>query len=703
MPHRKHYTPVETIAGFPVRPGLFTLNGATPLGYAVNFTVHSANATHFSVALFHRMAEEPYAVIPVPDDYRIGDMWAIMVFDIDIYETEYCFRLDGPNEPERGLIFDKNRDLLDPYARAVTGQSVWGHRVGSHYHGRIVADQFDWGKFDEPEIPFSDLIIYELHVRGFTRDPSSGTVHPGTFAGLLEKLPYLKELGVNAVELMPVFEFDETADARFIDGEELLNYWGYSTTCFFAPNTSYASHAEYNHEGDELKTLIRTFNENGILVFLDVVFNHTSEGNEDGPVFSFKGIDNTVWYMLTPDGHYFNFSGCGNTFNCNHPVVQQFIIDCLRYWTIEYRVDGFRFDLASILGRNEHGAPMKMPPLLKELAYDPVLSKVKLIAEAWDAGGLYQVGSFPSWNRWAEWNGRFRDDLRRFLKGDSGMAWNAVQRLFGSQDIYDPNVRGKNASVNFLTCHDGFTLWDVYSYNEKHNERNGWMNLDGADCNNSWNCGFEGETNDPQVNRLRIRMVKNAFVSLLCSRGAVMFLAGDEFCNTQSGNNNAYCQDNGISWLDWSRLEQFGEVHDFVRDLIAFRKAHPVLRRDTEACSLGFPPTSIHNSLAWNDTFQEDSRCIGVLFAGRDDSGEDDAVYVGINAYWEPVPMQLPALPDGYGWTVAFYTDLPHITGQDCNALTPRSGDVLYPTGRSAVVLTMRRPPRRGRRKRGAV
>ena len=695
MPHRRHYTPVETIGGFDVRPGLYTLQGATALGYAVNFTVHSSHATACSLALFHRKAETPYAVIPIPDDYRIGDTWSIMVFDLDIYEVEYCYRFDGPNDPEKGLIFDKHRDLLDPYARAVTGQSVWGQKVGDTYHGRIVADQFDWGKYDEPVIDFQDLVIYELHVRGFTKDPSSGVLHPGTFDAVMEKLPYLKALGINAVELMPVFEFDEIADSRIIDGEQLLNYWGYNTTCFFAPNTSYASKPEFNHEGDELKRLVRVLNDNGIQVFLDVVFNHTSEGNEDGPVFSFKGIDNSVWYMLTPDGHYFNFSGCGNTFNCNHPVVQQFIIDCLRYWAIEYRIDGFRFDLASILGRNESGAPMKMPPLLKELAYDPILTKVKLIAEARDAGGLYQVGSFPSWRRWAEWNGRYRDDLRRFLKGDSGMAWSAVQRIAGSRDIYDPSVRGDNATVNFLTCHDGFTLWDTYSYNHKHNEANGWSNLDGMDDNNSWNCGFEGETDDQAVNNLRIRMVKNAFTSLLCSRGAVMFFAGDEFCNTQFGNNNAYCQDNAISWLDWSRLKRFREVHDYVQALIAFRKAHPVVRRETAACSLGFPSMSVHNCLPWNDTFREDSHCIGVLFAGRNDAGEDDAVFIGINTYWETVSMQLPDLPIGWVWSAAFYTDVPYRKTMDCNAMLPRDGSILHLSGRSAVVMELKNTVRR--------
>ena len=602
MPFRNHYKPTKTISGFEVRPGLYQLNGATPMGQSVNFTIRSANATACSVVLFRRKEPEPFVEIPIPDYYRIGDTWSIMVFGIDIYEVEYCYRLDGPYDPERGLIFDKNRDILDPYARAVTGQSVWGQKKGKFgsYHGRICSGDFDWGEFVEPIIPLSDLVIYELHVRGFTKDSSANVEHNGTFAGIIEKIPYLKKLGINAVELMPVFEFDEMEGAREFDGEKLLNYWGYNTTCFFAPNTSYSSRIEFNHEGDELKTMIRTLKENGILVFLDVVFNHTSEGDENGYAFSFKGIDNSVYYMLTPDGHYFNFTGCGNTVNCNHPVVQQFIIDCLRYWVIEYRVDGFRFDLASILGRSEDGSPMSSPPLLKNLAYDPILSEVELIAEAWDAGGLYQVGSFPNWHRWAEWNGKYRDDLRCFLKGDYCKAWSAVQRITGSEDIYSPEIRGKNASVNFLTCHDGFTMYDLYSYNVKHNENNGWNNTDGDDSNTSWNCGVEGETDNKDVNDLRIRMVKNAFTVLMCSRGSAMFLAGDEFCNTQYGNNNAYCQDNKISWLDWNRLEKYSEVFDFVKDLIAFRKAHDILRHNTEACTLGFPDISIHNSYPWN-------------------------------------------------------------------------------------------------------
>ena len=554
--------------------------GACVASNGVSFTINSHGATRCTLLLFKPQAPKPYARIPFPDSYRIGDTYSMLVFDIKPDEFEYAFSFDGPYEPAKGLLFNEENVLLDPYSRAVTGQRKWGEKPEGgkdfEYRARVVKSSFDWGNIKQLEQPFEDLVIYETHVRGYTKDKSSGVSAPGTFAGLKDKIPYLKDLGINAVELMPIFEFDEMESARVVDGVQLYNYWGYNTVSFFAPNTSYAFNEEHNHEGDELKSLIKALKENGIEVILDVVFNHTAEGNEMGPCFSFKGIDNNVYYMLTPDAHYYNFSGCGNVMNCNHPVVRSFIIDCLRHWAIEYRVDGFRFDLASILGRDQNGAPMANPPILESLAFDPVLGKMKLIAEAWDAGGLYQVGSFPSWNRWAEWNGRYRDDMRSFLKGDDGMAGNAITRITGSRDLYSPESRGHKASVNFLTCHDGFTLYDLYSYNEKHNEKNGWNNTDGDNNGHSWNCGAEGETDDPNVNGLRRRLIKNAFAALLCSRGPAMFFAGDEFCNTQFGNNNAYCQDNIISWLDWSRLEEFKEIHDFVRHMIQFRKEHPL-------------------------------------------------------------------------------------------------------------------------------
>ena len=541
------------IEGFPVRPGMFDVNGATALPGGVNFTVHTHDGTSVELLLFHKKEDEPFAVLPFPETYRIGDVYSMIVFGLNIEDFEYAYRVDGPNEPWKGLTFDKKEVLLDPYARAVAGQRIWGEQPSHSYHARVVQDAFDWGDMPQSQRELSDLIIYELHVRGFTKHASSGVTHRGTFAGLMEKIPYLKELGINAVELMPIFEFDETRNAREVDGKKLLEYWGYNTISFFAPNTSYAASEEYNQEGTELKELIREFHKNGIEVILDVVFNHTAEGNELGPTFSFKGFDNRIYYMLTPDGNYYNFSGCGNTLNCNHPIVQQMILECLRFWTVSYRVDGFRFDLASILGRNTDGSPMNNPPLLKSLAYDPVLANVKLIAEAWDAGGMYQVGSFPASRRWAEWNGRYRDTIRGFLKGDSWEAHPAARSLAGSEDLYGSfhpddvgSYAGYNSCVNFLTCHDGFTLYDLYSYNEKHNWNNGWNNTDGNNNNRSWNCGEEGETSNTEVQSLRRRMIRNACAVLMCSRGTPMFLAGDEFGNTQKGNNNVYCQDNRL-------------------------------------------------------------------------------------------------------------------------------------------------------------
>lgn len=685
--------PLDVVEGFKIRPGFFRMYGACVASNGVSFTINSHGATRCTLLLFKPQAPKPYARIPFPDSYRIGDTYSMLVFDIKPDEFEYAFSFDGPYEPAKGLLFNGENVLLDPYSRAVTGQRKWGEKPEGgkdfEYRARVVKSSFDWGNIKQLEQPFEDLVIYETHVRGYTKDKSSGVSAPGTFAGLKDKIPYLKDLGINAVELMPIFEFDEMESARVVDGVQLYNYWGYNTVSFFAPNTSYAFNEEHNHEGDELKSLIKALKENGIEVILDVVFNHTAEGNEMGPCFSFKGIDNNVYYMLTPDAHYYNFSGCGNVMNCNHPVVRSFIIDCLRHWAIEYRVDGFRFDLASILGRDQNGAPMANPPILESLAFDPVLGKMKLIAEAWDAGGLYQVGSFPSWNRWAEWNGRYRDDMRSFLKGDDGMAGNAITRITGSRDLYSTESRGHKASVNFMTCHDGFTLYDLYSYNEKHNEKNGWNNTDGDNNGHSWNCGAEGETDDPNVNGLRRRLIKNAFAALLCSRGPAMFFAGDEFCNTQFGNNNAYCQDNIISWLDWSRLEEFKEIHDFVRHMIQFRKEHPILRKMTKPSSCQFPEISVHNGTPFNASTDYKTKLIGIMYAGRNEEDtEDDIVFYCMNAYWEPLVMQLPVLPNGKHWHVDTNTNAEYFDGEDFTAKTEFLGvNTIRVPARTTIIL----------------
>ncbi len=623
-----------------------------------------AEETSCELLLFHRAQEEPFAVLPFPEAYKIGDVYSMIVYGLNIDEFEYAYRVDGPYCPEKGLLFDKNKILLDPYAKAVAGQRTWGIRWDHTYHARVVKDRFDWGDMPQSKKELCDLIIYELHVRDFTHHPSSGVQHRGTFSGLMEKIPYLKELGINAVELMPIFEFDETMNSRTVDGKQLLECWGYNTVGFFAPNSSYAAANEHNQEGTELKTLIKALHDNGIEVILDVVFNHTAEGNEKGNTFSFKGFDNNIYYMLTPDGNYYNFSGCGNTLNCNHPVVQQLILECLRYWTINYRVDGFRFDLASILGRNEDGSPMNNPPLLRTLADDSILSNVKLIAEAWDAGGLYQVGSFPASGRWAEWNGRYRDSLRSYLKGDSWNAWDAAWSISGSGDLYGgyydnthSNYAGYNSCVNFLTCHDGFTLYDLYAYNDKHNEANGWNNTDGANDNRSWNCGAEGETDDPEVLSLRRRMIRNACAVLMCSRGTPMFLAGDEFGNTKFGNNNSYCQDNITSWLDWRMLEKNKDLFEFFKFMIAFRKKHPVIHKQLPTSVCGMDPIHTHNLNAEETDIPRDARTFCVSFAGYDkEKGKDDLIYVAVNTFWEDVTITLPNLHRRGAWHLSVNT-----------------------------------------------
>ena len=674
--------PMGEIGGFFVRPGLFDVNGAMALPVGVNFTIHTHGGTSCELLLYHRQEKEPIAILPFPDAYKIGDVYSMIVFDLNIEDFEYAYRIDGPYNPEKGLLFNKNTVILDPYARAVTAQSVWGEKNEAPYHARVVKDAFDWGDMPQSRKEMSDLVIYELHVRGFTHHSSSGVKHPGTFAGIMEKIPYLKELGVNAVELMPIFEFDETMDVRVQDGVRLLDYWGYNTVGFFAPNTSYAASTEYNKEGTELKTLIKALHDNGIEVILDVVFNHTAEGNEQGRNFCFKALDNNIYYMLTPDGNYYNFSGCGNTLNCNHPIVRQMILECLRYWTVNYRIDGFRFDLASILGRNEDGSPMNSPPLLKSLAYDPVLSNVKLIAEAWDAGGMYQVGSFPASRRWAEWNGRYRDCLRGYLKGDFWNAWDAAASICGSGDLYgglyneqNQTYAGYNSCVNFLTCHDGFTLYDLYSYNEKHNLANGWNNTDGANDNRSWNCGVEGETDRPEVLELRYRMMRNAFAVLMCSRGTPMFLAGDEFCNTQFGNNNSYCQDNEISWLNWEMLEKNRDMFEFFKYMIHFRFKHPVIRRKLPKAVCGMEPLLTHDVWADKTNIDRDAQTLAVSFAGYDrQQGRDDLVYVALNTFWEDVTITLPELHHAGRWVLCV------------NTFGDENKNCFYPEGKEPVV-----------------
>ncbi|MCR5746652.1 MAG: glycogen debranching protein GlgX [Lachnospiraceae bacterium] len=651
--------PTNKIKNLEYRVGrIFPFGATLNSDGGVNFSIFSKEATGCTLVLYKHGQKKSWVEIPFPEDFRIGNVYTMLVYGINIETTEYGYRFDGINDPKRGLRFDKERVLLDPYAKSVSGRSVWGRKPDMSdpfpHRGQIIREDFFWDGDKPLEIRQGDIVIYELHIRSFTEHKSSGVKHKGTYAGLIEKIPYLKELGVNCVELMPVFEFDEFENSKEVNGMRLLNYWGYSTVDFFAPKAGYAASAMFGMEADELKNMIKKLHENGIEVVLDVVFNHTAEGNEDGPYISYKGIDNRTYYLLTPDGHYYNFSGCGNTMNCNNPVVRKVVLDCLRYWVASYHVDGFRFDLASILSRDEDGTPMMDPPLLDSIAHDAVLGKSLLIAEAWDAAGLYQVGSFPSWKRWSEWNGRYRDCLRKFIKGEAGCAPEMYLRIRGSVDMY--GQRSANASINFITCHDGFTLYDLVSYNEKHNEANGEDNRDGCNDNYSWNCGEEGETSDPEILSLRRRQMKNMITILLTSRGIPMLLSGDEFANTQMGNNNAYCQDNEISWLDWDLLAKNNDIFEYVKRLIAFKKAHPVLRvsrYEFGENGTGYPEMSFHGLNPWDLDENAPGLCFAYMYAedhAKFGTEKDCFIYIAVNAHWEEHRYLFPVIPEGYRW-----------------------------------------------------
>lgn len=669
---RIDFYPTHTYNEYRLRPGKPFPFGATLVPNGVNFSIFSKNGNTCTLVLFRKGVSEPVVEIPFPDSFRIGNVWSMVVFDLDAENIEYGYRVDGVFDPKVGHRYDDSRILLDPYAKAVAGRETWGKIPDwdrkPQYRSRLIFEDFDWEDDRHLEIPMEDLVIYEMHVRGFTRHPSSGSRHPGTFAAIREKIPYLKDLNINCVEMMPVFEFDEFDGSReTAPGHRLYNYWGYSTVAFFAPKTAYAATGALGMQADELKTLVKEFHRSGIEVILDVVFNHTAEGNENGPYISFKGIDNQTYYMLNPDGYYMNFSGCGNTLNCNNPVVRSLVLDCLRYWVAEYHIDGFRFDLAAILGRDPWGVPLSNPPLLETLAYDPVLGKCKLIAEAWDAGGLYQVGSFPAYGRWAEWNGKYRDEMRKFLKGDPGHAGIAAQRIAGSPDVYAPSGRGPTASVNFIACHDGFTLHDIYAYNGKHNEANGEDNRDGGNDNYSWNCGEEGESDQPDVLSLRMRLMKNAWTVLMVSQGVPMVLMGDEVGRTQFGNNNAYCQDNDLSWFDWALLKKNAELFRFAKNMIAFRMAHPALRNSTHFRNLdyknsGYPDISWHGTRAWTADFSGSSSVVAFLLCGKHARGgnvEDDYIYTAVNSHYEALEFELPRVPDGRQWHVSVNTSMP--------------------------------------------
>lgn len=614
---------------------------------------------------------------------------------------EYGFRMDGPSVAGEVHQFDPSRVLIDPYARGLTGRNVWRacEDASTSLMGRMEPLVFDWGNDQPVHIAQEDLVIYEMHVRGFTKHPSSDVKHPGTFDGLREKIPYLKSIGVNCVELLPIYEFDECENTRTnpLTGEQLCNYWGYSTTGFFAPKAGYAANGKTFGEAVEFKRMVQALHEAGIAVVLDVVYNHTAEGGKDGPVISFKGIDNQTYYLLTPTGDYANYSGCGNSVNANHPVVRGFIRDSLRYWASEYHIDGFRFDLASALTRDASGQPLASPPLIEELAADPVLANCILIAEAWDAGGLYQVGHFPDYGRWLEWNGKFRDAARRFIKGDPGMSGEIVQRIMGSPDLYFRADRSPAASVNFINCHDGFTLRDLFSYNEKHNLENGENNRDGSNDNWSWNCGAEGETYDVEILALRERMQKNALTLLFLSQGIPMINMGDECGRTLHGNNNAYCHDEDWNWLDWSLPQAFSGFHRFFKRIAAFRAEHPVFRQSkfltgTDQLGSGYADISWHGVQAWKPDWSFASRTVAFLLCGRHSraiGGQPWFFYVCFNMFHEPLEFELPILPKRLRWHEFLDTGKPSpLDIQEPGSEIPLIDQKkIHPMARSVVVL----------------
>jgi glycogen operon protein len=691
--------------------------GATALSDGVNFALLCRHGLDVHLVLYPLDKDEPLAEIKLdPRRHRTGDHWHILVGGLPP-AFRYGWRVDGPRG--RGHRFNPAVVLLDPAATALADGAVWGGEVltpggngeagrgvrpplrasahGSLPRSLFIRRSFHWREDAPPLVPLEDSVIYELHVRGFTCHPSSGVAHPGTFAGLVEKIPYLQQLGVTAVELLPVHEFDER-DCPFANqqtGERLRNFWGYNSIAFAAPKAAYASTGREHGQVIEFREMVRAFHAAGMEVILDVVFNHTGEGNDRGRTYSFRGLDNELYYMLAPDGSYLNFSGCGNTVNCNHPVVRDLIMTCLRFWVAEMHVDGLRFDLASVFGRDRHGNVLLEPPIVEMIAEDGVLADTKLIAEPWDAGGLYQVGRFPYGRRWSEWNGRYRDDVRRFWRGEPGLAGALATALCGSADLYEPSGRQPRHSINFITCHDGFTLADLASYNHKHNEANGEYNRDGCNDNHSWNCGTEGPTDDPRIRALRRRQAKNLVATLLLSQGVPMLLAGDEFLRTQRGNNNAWCQDNEIGWVDWTLAQTNADFLRFVRQMIALRKRHPALRRRGFFRGKG-PHNDREPDVVWHGTrphspdFSAGSRTLALTLNGSQTGREPDQdFYIACNAWCETVPFWVPPSPSGRPWRRVVDTalDSPQDIVAPEEGLRLPAGAVYPVAGYSLVVL----------------
>jgi glycogen operon protein len=673
----------------------------------VNFALFSQHASRVRLELFDHPEDAIAArVIDLDSAHnRTGDVWHVWVKGI-VSGQLYAYRVDGPYKPNEGYRFNFNKLLLDPRATAISRLPPWDFASARGYDPSapeqdlafsklnnsssmpkcvFVNEPFEWDKDQAPRHPWSKMVIYETHVRGFTIHPKSGAEHPGTYRGLMEKIPYFKTLGVTAVELMPVQEFNETSVTRKNPqtSQPLSNYWGYDPVVFFAPKASYSSLVGLGQQKREFKEMVRAFHQAGIEVILDVVFNHTAEGNEMGPTLCFRGIDNEIFYTLAGDKRYYkDYTGTGNTVNANHPVVRDLILTALRYWVEEMHVDGFRFDLATVLDRDGTGKLLANAPVLKLIAEDRILKDVRIIAEPWDAGGAYEVGSFSK-RRWAEWNGRYRDVIRRFWRGDEGVLGLFAQRICGSADIYSKSGKGPEGSINFVTCHDGFTLNDLVSYRQKHNEANGENNRDGASENYSDNYGAEGETADGQIESIRKRQIKNFMLSLLISRGVPMILGGDEFRRTQHGNNNAYCQDNEISWYDWRYLEQHKEIFRFTRGMIAFRSAHPILSKEqfyTDAEIHWFGPQG--GLTNWADPKEKQFACLI-------HEDEQRVLYLMFNAGVDAVDFRLPTVLPGFRWYLAVDTsgkaprDLfaegeePLWKDSQTYHLSPRSGAIL--------------------------
>ncbi len=624
--------------------------GASRKDGGINFALFSEHATGVTLCLFLPNSETPFTEIPLdPKINRTGWVWHILLKDLPSEELEYGYRVSGSNkDPENA--FDPEKIVIDPYARGLSLGKEWGSkRVRAEKYpprGRVILDApFDWEDTKPPGLVPEKLVIYEMHVRGFTCDPSSGSKAPGTFQGIVEKIPYLKSLGINAIELMPIFEFDECENKHVNPktDEQLKNMWGYSTINFFTPMNRYSQSSSWSGAMNEFRNMVKQMHKNGIEVYLDVVYNHTAEGNKEGPFLSFKGVDNRVYYMIDPQGNYLDFSGTGNTINANHPVVTQFILDSLRYWVSEMRVDGFRFDLASCLTRDPKGAPLQHPPVIEAMSNDPILADVKLIAEAWDAGGLYQVGNFPEKGRWCEWNGRYRDVVRKFIKGTDDQSGEFAQVLSGSQELYGNGSRPYH-SINFVTAHDGYTLYDLVSYQEKHNVENGENNQDGSNQNDSWNCGSEGPTEDPQIHELRERQMRNLHTALMVAIGTPMILMGDEYCHTKNGNNNTYCQDNALNYFLWNKLEERKDFARFHRLMIKFRFENPPLLREE---FLTDKDIIWHGHLPEKVNWSGDNRFVAYTL---NDEVNGQPLYIAFNAQATPAEIHLPPPPEGKMW-----------------------------------------------------